>query len=94
MSPNWVYTKGDESRISLHTVCRFPAPASPPQKYITVTGDYNMPDVKKYTEKTEVETETRHDSDVTDSEHKEKTTVKTERTVEKDREPIIIIEEK
>jgi hypothetical protein len=50
--------------------------------------------VKKYTEKTEVETETRHDSDVTDSEHKEKTTVKTERTVEKDREPIIIIEEK
>ena len=54
-----------------------------------------MPDVKKYTEKTEVETETRRDSDTTgESEHKEKTTVKTERTVEKDREPVIIIEEK
>ena len=53
-----------------------------------------MPDVKKYTEKTEVETETKHDTDATDSEHKEKTTVKTERTVEKDRDPIVIIEEK
>jgi hypothetical protein len=54
-----------------------------------------MPDVKKYTEKTEVETETKHDSDATgDSEDKEKTTVKTERTVEKDRDPVIIIEEK
>ena len=52
-----------------------------------------MPDVKKYTEKTEVETETRRDSDLTESERKEKTTVKTERTVEKDRDPVIIIEE-
>ena len=53
-----------------------------------------MPDVKKYTEKTEVETETRRDSDPAESEHKEKTTVKTERTVEKDPDPVIIIEEK
>jgi hypothetical protein len=53
-----------------------------------------MPDVKKYTEKTEVETETKHDSDLIDSEHKEKTTVKTERTVEKERDPIVIVEEK
>lgn len=52
-----------------------------------------MPDVKKYTEKTEVETETKRDSDLTESEQKEKTTVKTERTVEKDRDPVIIIEE-
>jgi hypothetical protein len=52
-----------------------------------------MPDVKKYTEKTEVKTETKHDSDLGESEHKEETTVKTERTVEKDREPIIIVEE-
>jgi len=53
-----------------------------------------MPDAKKYTEKTEVETETRRDSDMGESEQKEKTTVKTERTVEKDRDPVIIIEEK
>jgi hypothetical protein len=53
-----------------------------------------MPDVKKYTEKTEVKTETKHDSDLAESEHKEETTVKTERTVEKDRDPIIIVEEK
>lgn len=52
-----------------------------------------MPDVKKYTEKTEVETETRRDSDPAESEQKEKTTVKTERTVEKDRDPVIIVEE-
>lgn len=52
-----------------------------------------MPDVRKYTEKTEVETETRRDSDTAESEKKEKTTVKTERTVEKDRDPVIIIEE-
>ena len=53
-----------------------------------------MPDVKKYTEKTEVETETKRDSDgYGDSESKEKTTVKTERTVEKDRDPVIIVEE-
>jgi hypothetical protein len=61
---------------------------------ITTMGDRKMPDVKKYTEKTEVETETKHDSDTAESEHKEKTTVKTERTIEKDREPIIIVEEK
>jgi hypothetical protein len=52
-----------------------------------------MPDVKKYTEKTEVETETKRDSDMAESEQKEKTTVKTERTVEKDRDPVIIVEE-
>jgi hypothetical protein len=53
-----------------------------------------MPDAKKYTEKTEVKTETRRDSDTPEtSEHKEETTVKTERTVEKDRDPVIIIEE-
>jgi hypothetical protein len=52
-----------------------------------------MPDVKKYTEKTEVETETKRDSDAAESQQKEKTTVKTERTVEKDRDPVIIIEE-
>ena len=52
-----------------------------------------MPDVKKYTEKTEVETETKHDSDPAGSEQKEKTTVTTERTVEKDRDPVIIVEE-
>ena len=52
-----------------------------------------MPDVKKYTEKTEVETEIKRDSDTAESEQKEKTTVKTERTVEKDRDPVIIVEE-
>jgi hypothetical protein len=58
------------------------------------TGDPKMPDEKKYTEKTEVKTETRRDSDTPEkSEHKEETTVKTERTVEKDRDPVIIIEE-
>ena len=42
-----------------------------------------MADVKKYTEKTEVKTETKRDSESPEkSEHKE-TTVKTERTVEK-----------
>ena len=52
-----------------------------------------MSDPKKYTEKTEVKTETQRDSDSPEkSEHKE-TTVKTERTVEKDRDPVIIIEE-
>jgi hypothetical protein len=56
-------------------------------------GRPKMPDVKKYTEKTEVETETRRDSDPAQTEHKEKTTVKTERTVEKDRDPVIIVEE-
>jgi hypothetical protein len=52
-----------------------------------------MPDPKKYTEKTEVETETKRDSDPAESEYKEKTTVKTERTVEKERDPVIIVEE-
>lgn len=54
-----------------------------------------MSDVKKYTEKTEVKTETKHGS-VTpeEGEHKKETTVKTERTVEKDKDPVIIIEEK
>lgn len=54
-----------------------------------------MPDSKKYTEKTEVKTETKVDTgELEDSEYKEETTVKTERTVEKDRDPIIIVEEK
>lgn len=54
-----------------------------------------MPDPKKFTEKTEVKTEIKRDSDgVFDSEYKKETTVKTERTVEKDEDPIIIIEEK
>jgi hypothetical protein len=52
-----------------------------------------MADLKKYTEKTEVETETRRDSDPAPREQKEKTTIKTERTVEKDRDPVIIVEE-
>ena len=52
-----------------------------------------MADLKKYTEKTEVETETTRDSDPAESEQKEKTTIKTERTVEKDRDPVIIVEE-
>ncbi len=54
-----------------------------------------MSDEKKYTEKTEVKTETKRDSGTPEkSEHKEETTVKTERTVEKDRDPVIIVEEK
>ena len=56
-----------------------------------------MSDPKKYTEKTEVETETTVDTDAIDgSEYKKETTVKTERTVEKEeeeREPIVIVEE-
>jgi hypothetical protein len=60
---------------------------------ITANGDPKMPDVRKYTEKTEVETETKRDSDSAEREHKEKTTVKTERTIEKDRDPVIIVEE-
>jgi hypothetical protein len=53
-----------------------------------------MSDPKKYTEKTEVKTETKRDSDeFGDSEYKEETTVKTERTVEKEKDPVIIIEE-
>ena len=52
-----------------------------------------MPDPKKYTEKTEVKTEVKHDSDMFGD--KKETTVKTERTVEKEEEkdPVVIIEE-
>ncbi len=54
-----------------------------------------MPDAKKYTEKTEVKTETKRDSSIPEkSEYKKETTVKTERTVEKDKDPVIIVEEK
>ena len=54
-----------------------------------------MSDPKKYTEKTEVKTETKRDSDgLGDSEYKKETTVKTERTVEKEeKEPVVIITE-
>ena len=54
-----------------------------------------MTDPKKYTEKTEVKTETKRDDDVMDSEYKEETTVKSERTVEKEEkdEPVIVVEE-
>ena len=53
-----------------------------------------MTDAKKYTKTTEVKTETKQDSDgALNGEYKEETTVKTERTVEKEKEPIIIIEE-
>lgn len=51
-----------------------------------------MTDPKKYTEKTEVKTETKRDSD--ESGDQEVTTVKTERTVEKEEEePVIVVEE-
>ena len=56
-----------------------------------------MTDAKKTTETTEVKTATKQDSDgFLNSEYKKETTVKTERTVEKEkeREPIIIIEER
>ena len=54
-----------------------------------------MPDPKKYTEKTEVTTETKLDTDGPGDDFKEETTVKTERTVEKEeeKEPVVIIEE-
>ena len=53
-----------------------------------------MTDAQKTTETTEVKTETNQESDgVLNSEYKKETTVKTERTVEKAREPIVIIEE-
>jgi hypothetical protein len=53
-----------------------------------------MSDPKKYTEKTEVKTETKRDSDGTGgSEYEKETTVKTERTVEEEKKPVIIIEE-
>jgi hypothetical protein len=54
-----------------------------------------MTDAKKYTQAAEVKTETKQDSDgAFNSEYKEETTVKTERTVEKEKEPVIIIEER
>ena len=53
-----------------------------------------MTDAKKTTETTEVKTETKQDSDgALNSEYKKETTVKAERTVEKEKEPVIIIEE-
>jgi hypothetical protein len=53
-----------------------------------------MTDAKRSTETTEVKTETKRDSDgALNSDYKKETTVKTERTVEKEKEPIIIIEE-
>jgi hypothetical protein len=53
-----------------------------------------MTDAKKTTETTEVKTESKQDSDgALNSEYKKETTVKTERTVEKEREPVVIIEE-
>lgn len=55
-----------------------------------------MADPKKYTEKTEVTTETKRGDGAFDSEFKEERTVKTERTVEKEEKeekPVIIIEE-
>jgi hypothetical protein len=54
-----------------------------------------MPDEKRYTEKTEVTTETKERSGFPeDSAYKKETTVKTERKVEKDDDPVIIIENK
>ena len=53
-----------------------------------------MTDAQKTTETTEVNTEVEQDSDGSlNREYKKQTTVKTERTVEKEKEPIIIIEE-
>jgi hypothetical protein len=52
-----------------------------------------MSDPKKYTEKTEVKTETKRDSDATGGEYEEETTVKTEGSVEEEKEPVIIVEE-
>lgn len=53
-----------------------------------------MADATEYTKTTEVKSETKQDSDgVGNSEYKKETTVKTERSVEKEREPVIIIEE-
>ena len=61
----------------------------------TITGARPMTDEKKTTQTTEVKTETKRDSDgaLNTGYKKEETTVKTERTVEKEKEPIIIIEE-
>ena len=53
-----------------------------------------MTDAKTATETTEVKTETKQDSGgALNSEYKKETTVKIERTVEKEKEPVIIIEE-
>jgi hypothetical protein len=53
-----------------------------------------MTDAKKTTETTEVKTETKQDTGgALKSEYKKETTVKTERAVEKEKEPVIIIEE-
>jgi len=54
-----------------------------------------MADEKKYTEKTEVKTETKRSSgfpEREESEYKKETTVKTERKVEEDEDEVIIIE--
>ena len=51
-----------------------------------------MPDEKRYTEKTEVTTETDSDSpEFGKSSYKKETTVKTERKVEEDDKPVVII---
>ena len=53
-----------------------------------------MTDVNKTIETTEVKTERTQDSGLgLSSDYKKETTVKTERTVEKEKEPVIIIEE-
>jgi hypothetical protein len=76
-------------------VSRIRAPASPAWKYITLKGDRMMSDPTKYTEKTEVTTETKRDDGFADSEYKKETTVKTEHTVEKEeeKEPVVVITE-
>ena len=55
-----------------------------------------MSNPKKYTEKTEVETEVKVDTDaLEDRKYRKETTVKTERTVEKEEEedkPVIVIQ--
>jgi hypothetical protein len=56
-----------------------------------------MPDQKRYTEKTEVTTETSDRSGTLDSEentYKKETTVKTERKVEKDDDTVVIVQNK
>jgi hypothetical protein len=55
-----------------------------------------MSDTQKTTETTDVKTEINHDSDgAMNNEYKKETTVKTERTVEKEKErvPVVIVEE-
>jgi len=54
-----------------------------------------MTDSHKTIERTEVKTETKQDSDGgLNSQFKKETTVETERTVEKEKEPVIVIEER